>query len=449
MPITYRYVVRSTIVLLTVGLAALSLVVIATAWLSQRAQGYLQDVGLARQVRSAAVALRDGLLSAESSQRGFLLTGNEIYLAPYDSAVARARQGLGELNSMLEGRSDRKVLMGELKRIVSDTIADQQNSLALKQAGNDGGALAIIKTNKGKALGDEANVYLSALILESDTLLEDGAAQQSRNSQWLRWTSLSSAVVIILVVGIVLVTVQRYGAESAAAHAELDRMNMTLEARIEERTEELARAKDRAELLLAEVNHRVANSLSLVSSLVKLQVRALSEPAAKAALEETNSRILAIAQMHKYLFTTGNVGNVSAETYLAAVLGQLETSMVASGTEVSLRATLNPATVATSDAVYLGIVATEWVTNAFKYAYPNGEGEIRVRLGTEGDAVHLCVEDDGVGREASAAIQGTGFGSRVVGTIAGMMGATARYHKRQPGTEACLILPTRHEEQAA
>lgn len=449
MPITYRYVVRSTIVLLTVGLAALSLVVIATAWLSQRAQGYLQDVGLARQVRSASVALRDGLLSAESSQRGFLLTGNEIYLAPYDSAVARARQGLGELNSMLEGRSDRKVLMGELKRIVSDTIADQQNSLALKQVGNDGGALAIIKTNKGKALGDEANVYLSALILESDTLLEDGAAQQSSNSQWLRWTSLSSAVVIILVVGIVLVTVQRYGAESAAAHAELDRMNMTLEARIEERTEELARAKDRAELLLAEVNHRVANSLSLVSSLVKLQVRALSEPAAKAALEETNSRILAIAQMHKYLFTTGNVGNVSAETYLAAVLGQLETSMVASGTEVSLRATLNPATVATSDAVYLGIVATEWVTNAFKYAYPNGEGEIRVRLGTEGDAVHLCVEDDGVGREASAAIQGTGFGSRVVGTIAGMMGATARYQKRQPGTEACLILPTRHEEQAA
>ena len=153
--------------------------------------------------------------------------------------------------------------------------------------------------------------------------------------------------------------------------------------------------------------------------------------------------------MHKYLFTTGNVGNVSAETYLAAVLRQLEASMAAAGSTVALRTELKPATVATSDAVYLGIVVTEWVTNAFKYAYPGGSGEIRVRFGSDDASVHLCVEDDGVGRDATAVVQGTGFGSRVVGTIAGMMGATAQYRQRHPGTEACLTLPTRHEEQAA
>jgi len=88
------------------------------------------------------------------------------------------------------------------------------------------------------------------------------------------------------------------------------------------------------------------------------------------------------------------------------------------------------------------------VTNAFKYAYPDGTGEIRVRFGEEAGAVHLCVEDDGVGRDATA-VKGTGFGSRVVGTIAGMMGAAAQYRQRHPGTEACLTLPTRREEQAA
>ncbi len=91
MPISYRYVVRSTVVLLTIGLTALAGVVIATAWLSQRAEIYLGDVAAARDLRSAAVAVRDGLLSAESSQRGYLLTGNEIYLAPYDTAVTRSR----------------------------------------------------------------------------------------------------------------------------------------------------------------------------------------------------------------------------------------------------------------------------------------------------------------------------------------------------------------------
>ncbi len=126
-------------------------------------------------------------------------------------------------------------------------IADEnQRAIALKESGGDAAALDVVRTNRGKALVDEANVYLSALILESDSILEDGAAQQSSNSRWLRWTSLASAVVIILVVGIILVTIQRYGAEAAAARDAVDRMNATLETRIATRTEELARAKDRA-----------------------------------------------------------------------------------------------------------------------------------------------------------------------------------------------------------
>ena len=83
MPITSRFVVRSTIGLLAVGFLALLGIVGMTIWLGERAQVYFNEVIEARDTRGSAVELRNAVQTAESSQRGFLVTGNEIYLAPY------------------------------------------------------------------------------------------------------------------------------------------------------------------------------------------------------------------------------------------------------------------------------------------------------------------------------------------------------------------------------
>jgi two-component sensor histidine kinase len=87
------------------------------------------------------------------------------------------------------------------------------------------------------------------------------------------------------------------------------------------------------------------------------------------------------------------------------------------------------------------VVVTEWVTNAFKYAYPGRGGEVRVRLKrlSEGRA-ELAVEDDGVGRDDSVA-KGTGLGTRIVRAMAQTMGAEIQYLARAPGTAARLIFP--------
>ena len=86
MPISSRFVVNSTIILLLVGFLALLAIVGTTIWLGENAQRYVDEASQVRETRISAVELRSAMQNAESSQRGFLVGGNEIYLAPYGNA---------------------------------------------------------------------------------------------------------------------------------------------------------------------------------------------------------------------------------------------------------------------------------------------------------------------------------------------------------------------------
>jgi two-component sensor histidine kinase len=213
-----------------------------------------------------------------------------------------------------------------------------------------------------------------------------------------------------------------------------------LRAQKEAAEHEVRAARDRAELLLAEVNHRVANSLSLVAALVGLQANAVKDQAAKDALGETQARIYAISSVHKRLYSSGDVRFVALDEYLSGLLDHLERSMRDQGHGGSLRHELIPLELRTDASINLGVVVTEWVTNAFKYAYPDRPGEVRVRLQHRDDGrVELTVEDDGIGRGDDAAVKGTGLGTRIVKAMATTMGAEIHYDARNPGTAARLI----------
>ncbi len=130
---------------------------------------------------------------------------------------------------------------------------------------------------------------------------------------------------------------------------------------------------------------------------------------------------------------------VDLDEYLAAILDHLAKSNEGRGAK--LRYVIEPLKLATDVSINLGVVVTELVTNAFKYAYPDGKGEVRVKLSSLPDnLVELTVEDDGVGRDASGT-KGTGLGTRIVQTMASSMEATVDYLKRAPGTTARLIFP--------
>lgn len=443
MPISSRFVVQSTIVLLGVALLTLLAIVGTTIWLGERAQVYFNEVIEARDTRGAAVELRSALQTAESAQRGFLVSGNEIYLAPYDSAKVLVERQLETLKRALAANPDAEALLARLAAVIGEKVSEMDMTNALKADRRDAEALAILRTNRGKALMDEANVFLSGIVRTADERLTEGVAEQRANALMLRWVSIVGGLVIVLVVGGFTLTVLRYAREIVQARDEVRGLNATLEDRVSRRTADLAQARDRAEVLLAEVNHRVANSLTLVASLVRLQANALKDQAAKDALEETQGRILAISLVHKRLYSSGDVRFVELDGYLSSLLEHLETSMRAEGHGgASLRHELEPLKLPTDSSVNLGVVVTEWVINAFKYAYPDQPGEVRVRLQRRADGrAELVVEDDGVGRREGGPVIGTGLGTRIVKGIAASMRAEVEYQKRQPGTAARLIFP--------
>jgi two-component sensor histidine kinase len=441
MPMTGRLVVQYTIALLAVGFVTLLGIVGATIWLGERSRIYFNEVIEARDTRGAAVELRNAVQTAESSQRGYLFTGNEIYLAPYDNAKERALRQLDALKRLLPGYPGADVKLQRLNRIIPEKIGEMDETIALKNAFRDADAIMLVRTNRGKALMDEANVFLSGIIEGADERLTTSVSEQSANALMLRWLSLGGGLVIVLVVAGVVVTVARYTREIRQARDEVRKANAGLEHRVSERTSALALARDRAEVLLAEVNHRVANSLTLVASLVKLQSNALKDQAAKDALAETQARIFAIASVHKRLYTSGDVRVVPLDEYLSSLLDQLATSMRNEGLGASLRYHLAPVKLPTDASVNLGIVVTELVTNAFKYAYPDGSGEVRVLLKLLSDEKgELVVEDDGVGR-SEGTVKGTGVGTRIVRAMATTMGAEVQSTARQPGTAVRLTFP--------
>lgn len=202
-------------------------------------------------------------------------------------------------------------------------------------------------------------------------------------------------------------------------------------------------ARDRAELLLHEVNHRLANSLGLVAAMVRMQGATLTDPAAVQALQETQARITAIAGVHRHLYVSDRVGLVEIEGYLVHLIGELQASLGDDDHPYKVTLRGERLEISTDKAVSLGVVISELITNAFKYAYEdNRTGEIRVVAeACENNRVRVAVEDDGVGCDPQAPARGTGFGSKILAAMATNMQAEVIHDRSVAGTRVVVVFP--------
>jgi two-component sensor histidine kinase len=205
---------------------------------------------------------------------------------------------------------------------------------------------------------------------------------------------------------------------------------------------EIRLARDRAELMLKEVNHRVANSLAIVAGLLALQRHSLSDPTAQDLIDQMSARIMAIAGVHRRLYTSHDVTVVDLKEYLTSLIADLKTAMGDDGDKHPVHLHCVPLTIPTDKAVSLGIVVTELVTNAYKYAYPERhDGDIRVDLSVADGQVALTVEDDGVGLDNTKLAGGTQLGTKVISSMTTSLGGKLDYGGTGKGTQAVLRFP--------
>lgn len=235
----------------------------------------------------------------------------------------------------------------------------------------------------------------------------------------------------------------------AIRSVELRRAKEAAEAEVRESRDRFeALAAERA-LLMREVNHRVGNSLQIIAALLHLQSSSAGSDDVKSALAAANRRVMAVAQVHRRLYTSDDVQAVALDQYLQTLVEDLRSSAEGDGGGDELTLTTEPCAADPDKAVAVGVIVTELVLNALKYAYPKSRGPIRISLRNEGDGrALLAVEDDGIGRDLPASNRAAeGLGRKIVRAMAIKLGADWGRDESHAGMRITLAFDPMSEKQ--
>jgi two-component sensor histidine kinase len=189
-------------------------------------------------------------------------------------------------------------------------------------------------------------------------------------------------------------------------------------------TEELLRQKD---LLLQEMQHRIANSLQIIASVLLLKARSVTSEETRLHLNEAHQRVMSIAAVQQHLHTSPLGDLIQIEPYLTQLCDSLARSMITDNRPISLRVRAHSSGAVTSaQAASIGLIVTELVINALKYAFPGDrqDGEVIVSYEVNGSDWNLVVFDNGIGEPVgSGAPPRKGLGTSLVNALANQLEA--------------------------
>ena len=209
------------------------------------------------------------------------------------------------------------------------------------------------------------------------------------------------------------------------------------DARIAERLkDDLIREKA---ILLQEVQHRVANSLQIIASVILQNARRVQSEETRGHLHDAHQRVMSVAVLQQQL-AISRQGDVEVRAYFKGLCKSIGASMIRDHSQVSLEVTADDSIVKAEVSVGLGLIVTELVINALKHAFPTSrKGKVFVGYTAQGPNWTMSVGDDGVGMPGGPENATPGLGTSIVEALAKQLHARVKVADANPGTTVSII----------
>lgn len=371
----------------------------------------------ANEIRLASIELLNAVQGEEIAAKDFLVTGDDAALAAHDRAEESLRGKLANLTQLagkvgrhtemikaiaaqIDMRTARFKEATEARRVEGLDVVFNQQFREVSEASLD---------EVGGLLRQVANMEMANLV-ESRTDSEAGR-------WWLTVGSTTSFLLSALLCMGALFLLRRRVNLLKASERVLSAFNAQLEMSVRQRTSELEaakadiqREKDRAEALLADLSHRVGNSLQIVSSLLGMHGARIQSQEAREVIESVRGSVHAIASAQRRVRLSGTNDLVEVNPFLDNLIHDLR-SALGDNDKVTITLTAQDVVAPSHDAVSMGVIITEAINNAVKYA-GRGDGAVNIRVTMEGDKdkkpLRVVVEDDGAGFDAAGSQAGLG-----------------------------------------
>lgn len=330
-------------------------------------------------------------LNGETGQRGYLLTLDRRYLAPYFAGRDQIEPSLRQLHTLLAPRADRRQLelLERVERLSRAKFAELERSVEQVERGDLIEARRLVLTDEGQTAMEQLRFALRDLERIELAILDEAIARAERAEA--RVMPLLGGLLGLLAIS--LVAAGRLVARGARAEA------------VAAQAEAVGEARDRADLLARELNHRVKNLFAVVLAIVKLSAR--DAPEARAVTDRIAERIQALLRAHEVSQGELDRPSVSLRALIETTLAPYRSDALAAtldGPDIAL-----PANAITP----LGLALHELTTNAVKYgAWSVTSGTIVVTWAQEGDDIVLRWQEQGPGITSMPSRQG--FGSMLM-----------------------------------
>lgn len=187
---------------------------------------------------------------------------------------------------------------------------------------------------------------------------------------------------------------------------------------LQTKTDQLLHQK---EMLLQEMQHRVLNSLQIIASILMLKARAVTSEETRQHLQDAHRRVMSVAAVQRHLNESGSTDLIEIAPYLSKLCASLAESMIGESRSIALEIVSDEGNLVSGDTISLGLIVTELVINALKYAFPEEKASavVKVRYEVSGSDWKLSVSDNGVGRvEDSGTKAKGGLGTSLVKALA-------------------------------